>query len=586
MHKKYYARLCGCALLLCLSLSVEAAETLKYKVQGLSRAQLENVSPWLGPAPTTEAERSNFLVSARDRVVNGLQALGYYHPEIDITVDKSKQPWQMSIEVAAGEPVIIALLDVSVSGAAAEDQEFNALLSKLPLAEGAVLHHGKYEAMKKSLLSLGQKRGYFDAQIAVSRVEVETATRRATVRLHYNSGQRYLFGEIRQDELTLFSKQVEALRPFAQGDPFSLSQLQNFQSQLQRTGYFSGVLVQPHVDQAEDFHVPLDVELFPAKRHSVEVGIGYSTDTEERLSLVWRTPLINRYGHSQETRLEYSAINPSGRFTYHIPLSHPLNDVLQLQARLEQNEFGDIDSKQQELGALREIRSGRWVSAYSLRHLSERWDLNGQSWDANYALPGFTLSHKQREGALVNPSRGLSQFYKIELGSDQAGSDMDLLRVYSKLVYVTTLPSERHRLVARLELGAVFASDSERDELAPSLNFFAGGSQSLRGYAYQSVGRELKQREADGSSRKLVVGGNRLLVGSLEYQYQFSSAWRGALFVDAGDAFDQEQFDANYGLGFGLHYLTPVGAIKLELASNVSDEDPSWRIHINIGAEF
>ncbi len=65
-----------------------------------------------------------------------------------------------------------------------------------------------------------------------------------------------------------------------------------------------------------------------------------------------------------------------------------------------------------------------------------------------------------------------------------------------------------------------------------------------------------------------------------------NDTWRGALFVDAGDAFDEGEFEVNVGVGFGVHYLTPVGAIKLELANSVSEDDPSWRFIINIGAEF
>ena len=49
---------------------------------------------------------------------------------------------------------------------------------------------------------------------------------------------------------------------------------------------------------------------------------------------------------------------------------------------------------------------------------------------------------------------------------------------------------------------------------------------------------------------------------------------------------DEGEFDANYAAGFGVHYMTPVGAIKLELANSISEDNPSWRIHVNVGAEF
>jgi translocation and assembly module TamA len=144
-----------------------------------------------------------------------------------------------------------------------------------------------------------------------------------------------------------------------------------------------------------------------------------------------------------------------------------------------------------------------------------------------------------------------------------------------------------HRLVARGELGAVSISDKDRIQLAPSLNFFAGGTRSIRGYEYQSIGNEVEVLQDDGSSETFVVGGSRLITGSLEYQYYFNKTWRGAVFSDAGDAFDEGDIDLHYGAGFGVHYLTAVGAIKIEFARPLGDDDDSsWRWHINIGAEF
>ena len=75
-------------------------------------------------------------------------------------------------------------------------------------------------------------------------------------------------------------------------------------------------------------------------------------------------------------------------------------------------------------------------------------------------------------------------------------------------------------------------------------------------------------------------------MGSVEYQYRFNENWRGAVFVDGGDAYDKSQFEWNYAAGFGVHYLTQVGAIRLELANPISEDDPSWRFHLAIGAEF
>ena len=573
-------------LLACLQLPPAAlGASLEYSVDGLEDELERNALAWLGDPPESAQQRVSFVASAREKVERSLQALGYYSPDINVEVLRTEPAWKLTIEVNPGEPVHIRDITVQLLGPAAADSGFDELLASVPFRPGDVLRHDTYETYKRLLLATGQRRGYFDGKFVHSRVAVETGAGSADVELRYESGRRFRFGELQYDETQISGAQLEALRTFQTGDYFAQGRLQELQAQLQRTGFYSGVLLTPELQQAKDGSIPLDLTLYPAKRHSFDVGIGYSTDTEERVSLTWRTPKINRWGHSQETRLEYSPINPSGRIIYNIPLTHPINDFLQFSARLEDNEFGDIDSQQEELGVRRETRAERWITGYSLRSLSESWELLQDSRTNDYLLPGFSLSRRDRVGSLVDPSSAFSQFYQVEVASESAGSDIDLLRATARFGYIYTLAPD-HRLVSRAELGLALVDDSDRQDLAPSLNFFAGGSQSIRGYGYHSVGNEVRVTRESGDAVTLVVGGDRMVTASIEYQYYFNQTWRGAIFLDGGDAFDEGEFDLHLGAGFGVHYLTPVGAVRLEFANPISEDKPDWRIHFAIGAEF
>ena len=576
---------CGLLILLLMSSAAGAATTLKFSVVGIEGEQKKNVLAYLGAAPESDESRRNFVVSARDKVESALQALGYYQPEIEIDLQRTEPKWRLSIVVNAGEPVRVRDINIQILGAAANDDNFTRLTSDTGFSSGDVLHHGRFESFRENVLSLGQRRGYLRGEIVASRIEVQVEAGTADIMLWYDSGPRLLFGEIIVDNTLIDSDLFDSMLTFQPGDYFDQVRLQELQSRLQRTHYFSSVIVLPQRKRSPGDRVPVVVNLQRAKRHSFDVGVGYSTDTEERMSLTWRTPRINRHGHSQQTRLEYSPINPSGRFTYSIPVSDPLTDVVQLWARVEENEFGDIDSRQNELGIKRETKNRNWIYGYSLRELNESWDIAGYSASNDYLLFGGSVSRRTHRGSIVDPEWGFSQLYTVEATADQLGSDLDLLRFTAALRYVMT-PVPRNRLVTRLDLGRVKIANGDRRDLAPSLAFFAGGSQSIRGYAYQSLGDELTVVEPNGETKTLVVGGDRLVIGSLEYQYYFTDTWRGALFVDAGDAFDRGEFDAKVGAGFGVHYVTPVGAVRVELANSVSEDDPSWRLVFAIGAEF
>lgn len=577
---------CICILLLMPSVAAAAATAnLQYTVSGIKGEPRKNVMAYLGAAPQSEQDRLNFVASAKGKVRNALQALGYYSPEIAIDVQRTEPVWSMQINVEPGEPVRIRGIDIRLLGPAASDETMLALVADSGFIAGEVLHHGRFENFRKKLLSTGQQRGYLDGEITRSRVGVQVDAGTADILLRYDSGPRFRFGAVRYDEALISPDLVDALLTFETGEHYDQSRLRKFQSNLQATNFFSSVIVQPLREDALGDQVPIDVTLHAAKRHTFEVGVGYSTDTEGRVSLTWRTPKINRYGHSQVTRVEYSPVNPSGRFTYSIPVTNPLTDVVQLWARLEENEYGKIKSRQMESGARREIKEGKWIYSYSLRGLNESWDDLYSSPANDYLLPGGSLSSREYSGSQVDPKGGFNQLYTLEGGNQQLGSDIDLLRMTAEWRYIAT-PWPRHRLVTRAEVGAVETADEDRSNLAPSLSFFAGGSQSIRGYAYQSLGAEETVVQPDGTTRRLVVGGNRLAIASAEYQYYFTDTWRGALYVDGGDAFDEGNFDTKVGAGFGIHYITPVGAVRVELANSVSEENPDWYFHLTIGAEF
>jgi translocation and assembly module TamA len=116
-------------------------------------------------------------------------------------------------------------------------------------------------------------------------------------------------------------------------------------------------------------------------------------------------------------------------------------------------------------------------------------------------------------------------------------------------------------------------------DLPPSLRFFAGGDQSVRGYAFQSLGPQ----DATGQ----VVGGKQLLFGSLELERGIGEDWGASVFYDTGNAFDSfSDLRMAQGAGVGLHYYTPVGTLNFSVARQINVADPGFRIHFTVGIGF
>jgi translocation and assembly module TamA len=136
--------------------------------------------------------------------------------------------------------------------------------------------------------------------------------------------------------------------------------------------------------------------------------------------------------------------------------------------------------------------------------------------------------------------------------------------------------SDRSRILARASFGITRKSDF--DELPPSVRFFAGGDESIRGFGYNTLGPE--DEEGD------VIGGSNLLIASIEYEHRLRGDWYGAVFVDAGNAFDGSDIDAAVGAGLGIKWLSPVGPLRFYLAHPLNKSDQSVRLHVRLGADL
>ena len=101
----------------------------------------------------------------------------------------------------------------------------------------------------------------------------------------------------------------------------------------------------------------------------------------------------------------------------------------------------------------------------------------------------------------------------------------------------------------------------------------------MRGYGYET----LSPKDEDGTA----VGGRYLMVGSIEYQYEFRKNWRAAVFFDHGNAIDDLFDPLASGTGVGIRWVSPVGPLRLDFAQGLDPEfGGDWRVHFSMGPEL
>ena len=161
------------------------------------------------------------------------------------------------------------------------------------------------------------------------------------------------------------------------------------------------------------------------------------------------------------------------------------------------------------------------------------------------------------------------------MGSETLLSDADMAILNASWRFIYSLgENDNHQFVGRGDLGYIVTNDFTK--VPYNLRYFTGGDQTIRGFDYKSLSPQL-----DGFK----IGGQALAVGSLEYNYQFKEGWRAAVFTDVGNAYDQDfKTPTAYGVGLGVRWASPIGPIRIDVASGISDDDHPIRIHFFIGS--
>ena len=188
----------------------------------------------------------------------------------------------------------------------------------------------------------------------------------------------------------------------------------------------------------------------------------------------------------------------------------------------------------------------------------------------------------------MSPSKG----YKITSSLQFSGLDVDMIKFVAKGTKYHTVfnfPDWRGKHVFSYG-GTLGVIEATSDEGIPIFeNFFAGGANSIRGFAFRGVGPISETDEVSTEQ----VGGKVLLLASAEYTLPvYGDMVRGAFFVDTGKA-DTDTNDLNFSnfratIGFGFRAKVPfmgnsVVAIDFGFPFIRKDKDDEQAVTFNFG---
>ena len=383
------------------------------------------------------------------------------------------------------------------------------------------------------------------------------------------TGPQYYFGAVYFNKNPFDTSFLNRFVPFHQGQPYSSDQLINLQNALSNSNYFQQISVNGIPNKANNYQVPVQVNLLPKKANFYTFGLGYGTDTGPRASLGWDWRRASSTGNYLTSQLYVSQVQDSLQTRYVIPGENPLTDQYNITGGILTTNINQGNSHTYQVGVNQVKNFGNWQQTISLNYQFERYQFTDQPYqNSALLLPGISWLNVTKND-LVYPTQGNRFSLSIQGSTEALFSTTSFIQGELQDKYIFS-PTDSSRVILRTDLGYTVVHDF--DSLPLSLRFFAGGTQSVRAYEYDSLG--------------VPDGGRYLAVASAEYQHQIFGNWSAAAFWDEGNAFDNFNQGLDRGVGVGIVYKTPIGPLELTVGKALDLPGDPFKIQFAMGPDL
>ena len=566
-----------CLLWLCGIISAHAGVS----ISGADEQVRTNILAYLRlndePCDAPDWRVRRLFADADTEIRESLEVVGYYNVEIEKKLDTSTTCWQANFVITTGQPVLLRAISIKVETGSAQDIELDNAVQKCALHSGDVLQHANYDACTRRIARIARERGYFSTEFIERRIDVYPDEHAADITLYFKTGPRYVFGTTSFDQKILDDDLIRRFVSITPGEPYDAILVRRLQRDLITSAYFDQVAFKPAPRGEPHFDVPIHVKLTAGKKYQYNAGIGYATDVGPKLRFGVLNRRINSKGHNIEFEGNLSKVISDVGVTYRIPLDKP-KDWFTIDTFYKVEDNDSFLSELFSAGIQRvQKRDNGWIRTLFLNLRIEEYETG--TIDDGYSellTPGIGYAFVE-EDYPPRPLAGHRSSVQMRGAVKGAISDTSFLQLHGSTKWVFGLWSGA-RILPRAEIGATLID--ELDTLPASVRYYAGGDVSVRGYAYNSLG----PTDPFGA----VVGGENLMVGSVEIDQQIATNWSVAAFVDSGNAYDVlKDFNPATGVGAGIRWFSPVGPIRVDIAVPLEKDAPDdYRVHITLGPDL
>jgi translocation and assembly module TamA len=575
-----------------------------------------------------------------DRLITVLETFGYYQSRVSITINGlalnapglsealSALPQGQDALCSVGFDLgpLYHLGRIEIDGPLPDDAR-----GSLGLATGAPAIAADVLAGGARLLTTLENEGYAFAKVDSPLAYEDPDKQMLNLSFHVTTGPRVQIGEISFEGLKRVHERFVRRRLLLHtGTRYSAIAVENARKDLLTLGLFSAISVRLGIAPDAAGRVPVTFQMSERARHAVSLKAGYSSDLGGSGGVTWVDRNVR--GNGEQLSLSATVINLGGTATTGLGYDTSAKYIIPEFAHRDQSLQFAVGAIKQSLQAYDQTAETSGVTLS--RKISPLWSASVGTSAVHetivqegttrvytlVALPlGVLYDSTELSSPLLDPTHGLRASLSLAPTLSRGQPNTTFFVSQASIAHYFDL----HRLLgdapgrsvlALRALGGSALGVSQIDQtveangapvaervpdLPPDQRFYAGGSGTVRGYRYQSVGPQFP----DGNP----VGGTAMAAVSAELRQRIGTSFGAALFADAGevsetlaDVLHTKRCSSTtttvqgtttcwaVGVGVGARYYTPIGPLRLDFAVPTyrRSNDDRFEVYIGLGQAF
>ncbi|NOY22548.1 MAG: BamA/TamA family outer membrane protein, partial [Acidobacteria bacterium] len=530
----------------------------------VSRVEIQSTRPMKVSRP--KCYNRIELSRVETELSESLKKRGFLYPRFSFNYDEKTKTFQVLVK----EGKQFRFGKVTLKGG-------EGIFATVPgILEGDPFSDGKVQAVVLKMEAVFREAGFYRPVVSVKRgklngnqvpvnFSVETGGKRRVSAIYYHGNRKI------QNNMLVKLIRVQV------GKVINVDEIRAVRNRLEASGFFSKVEVVPfEIGQNE---LVLFIRLKEQSLKTFRYGVGINSDEGIRFST---TVIWNYLFHQQLTGTLLFRVSPLRQQVYFniAGENHFMSSVFLTREDKSDYHFsrwGTSISYDSTFGKFTNTIFSLEARRNHLTNISVPYEEIEKELHPNYTVSLNSQLLYDRRDNLLYPTKGYYISLKVEPAMDLSKGQF-FMKAMGKTAFFAG------RFSFSQTIGQISAPSPSEYSVPLPERFFTGGVNSLRISSFEQAGPLFSTGKP--------MGGRFLALFNAEYTFPLGDGLNGVLFTDIGNVW-REASDASWDsaikdAGLGVHFKTPLGPVRVEVAWNLDQGAfPSrWKLLFSIGRAF